>query len=97
MDDRSQPGERVIQRGRVTDVTLDQFGVDPGQVRGVPGAEVVEHPDPVTARYQPSHQGRAHEAGAAGHQDSVRSIHKSGSLLLLPGRQRAGAGFAAPG
>ena len=90
MDGRPEALERVVQCGRVADVALDQFGVDSGEVRGIPGAEVVEHPDPVTARYQPPDQRRAHEAGAAGHQDSVRSIHKSGSVLAPAHRPQAG-------
>ncbi len=75
-----QPVKRGVQRGRVADIALDQFGVHAGQVRGVPGAEVVEHPDPVASCDQPSYQRRTHETGAAGHQDSVRSSHKRGSV-----------------
>jgi len=81
VDDRVQAGERVIERVGVADVALDELGVHAREVRLVAAGQVVENADSVAARHQSPHQRRAHEPGAAGDQDPLRTTHKTGSLV----------------
>ena len=71
----SIPAERGIEGAGVADVAFHQFGAHAVQVGRVAGGVVVEHADRMPAARQPPDQGRAHEAGSAGDQDTLGSHH----------------------
>jgi len=66
VNDRVAAGHRVVQRARVADVALDQFGRHAGQVGRVAGRQVVKHPYLVAAGRQAPHQRRPDESRASG-------------------------------
>ncbi len=82
VNDRVAPRDRVIEDVGVADVALHEVGVHADQVRGVPGGQVVEHPDPVPGRDQPAHQRRPDEPGPTGHQNSRDVTHEKRSVTV---------------